>query len=123
MQVQFAKSVTLVLLQQMVSLCAGDRSSANGDATALQRPQFARHQWALGRLAELRRCPKHLPFLVAPSCFLFLYLLRSVLYQAAKCADVSKLGIAACDAMRVRVREDLNAIGRAYDWWRKRKNR
>ena len=92
-QVQFAKSVTLVFVQQMVSLCAGDRSSANGDDTALQRPQLARHQWALGRLAELRRCPKHLPFLVPPSYFLFLYLLSSVQYQAAQCADKSKSGI------------------------------
>ena len=25
--------------------------------------------------------------------------------------------------MRVIVRDDLNAIGRAYDWWRKCKNR
>lgn len=37
-------------------MCAGDASLANGDTMKLQRPQLARHQWALGRLAEIRRC-------------------------------------------------------------------
>lgn len=37
-------------------ICAGDASLANGDTMKLQRPLLARHQWALGRLAELRRC-------------------------------------------------------------------
>lgn len=37
-------------------LCAGDTSLANGATMKLQRPQLARHQWALGRLAEFRRC-------------------------------------------------------------------